>query len=139
MRGLASSRSTISNAEEEGHIERVEASQTDTAGLEQTLSAQRETFAEYSANVDAELGEAGARKDVLDSKRASRMSADLEPATLELYDRLLVARGGEALAVLDNCVCQACFIQVPPNLKVRLAQGKNLIQCSSCDRILYLA
>jgi predicted nucleic acid-binding Zn-ribbon protein len=42
------------------------------------------------------------------------------------------------LAMLDGGVCQCCYIQVPPNKTIQLARGNAIIQCSSCDRIMYL-
>ena len=138
MRGL---KRQIDEAEREAftYVERVESSKAEVAELEGKLEAAQAVFSEFSTNVDSELAEAKARQEDLQSKRDARMSSDLEPSTLDLYDRLLTARGGEAMAPLEGGVCQACYIQVPPNLVVRLARGKDVIQCSSCDRILYLA
>lgn len=137
MRGL---KRQIDEAEREAlsYVETVEASQAEAAALEDRLATERSVFEEYSANVDSELGDAQGRQEVLVNRRTARLDADLDLRTLELYDRLLQARGGEALAVLDGGICQACFMQVPPNLKVRVARGQDLVQCSSCDRILYL-
>ncbi len=137
MRGL---KRQIDEAEREafGDVERIDALAAEVAELEARLEAERAVFAEYSGNVDTEIAEAQARQAELQAKREARMSSDLDARTLDLYDRLLSARGGEAMAQLDGGVCQACYIQVPPNLVVRLARGKEVIQCSSCDRILYL-
>ncbi|HIL53218.1 MAG: C4-type zinc ribbon domain-containing protein [bacterium] len=138
MRGL---RRQIDEGEREAFscVELIEADTTEVAALKDRLAAAQTEFTEYSANVETELGQATARQEDLQSKRDARLSKDIDVNTLALYDRLLLARGGEALAPLDGGVCQACYIQVPPNLSVRLARGKDVIQCSSCDRILYLA
>lgn len=130
----------IDEAEREalGHVERSDVLKSEVAELMEKLEAQRAIFAEFSTNVDNELGEARAKQEDLQAKRDARMSKDLDARTLDLYDRLLLARGGEALAMLDGGICQACYMQVPPNLVVRLARGTEVIQCSSCDRILYL-
>ena len=39
---------------------------------------------------------------------------------------------------LQNKVCQGCYISVPPNIYVRIARATEIVQCPSCDRILYL-
>lgn len=131
----------IDDAEREAFtfVERIDASKEEMASLQSKLEAEQAVFAEYAGNIESELGEAKARQEDLQAKRDARMSKDLDPRTLDLYDRLLLARDGEAMAHLDGGVCQMCYIQVPPNLVVRLARGKDVIQCSSCDRILYLA
>ncbi len=137
IRGL---KRQIDEAEREAFsfVERIEAGKAEIAELSAKLDAQKEIFAEFSANVESEMGEAKSKQEGLQAKRDARMSKELDRNTLDLYDRLLTARGGEAMAPLDGGVCQACYIQVPPNLVVRLARGKEVIQCSSCDRILYL-
>jgi hypothetical protein len=55
---------------------------------------------------------------------------------LDLYNRLLSARDGQAMALVDSQVCQACYMSIPPNMNVQLARGRQVIQCPSCDRIL---
>jgi len=137
IRGL---KRQIDEAEREAlsYVESVESGQAEVKDLEARLAAEKSTFEEYSANVESELGEAKGRQEVLESRRRARLGTELDAGTLELYNRLLQARGGEALAALDGGICQACFMQVPPNLAVRVARGQDLVQCSSCDRILYL-
>ena len=118
-------------------MERIEEADGRIAGMQSELDAERTVFQEYDANVQAELADAQRRHDELAALRAQRLSKDLDPGALSLYDRLLQARDGEAMARLDGRVCQACHMEVPPNLVVRLARGTDLIQCPSCDRILY--
>lgn len=124
--------------EELTFMENIERTKFEIEEIEKRLKAELEVFEEFCQNVESELGVARGRQEELTAKRAERMDKELEPSTLELYERLLVARGGEALAQLDGGVCQSCFMQVPPNLVVRLARGNAVIQCSSCDRIMYL-
>jgi len=137
IRGL---KRQIDEAEREalGYVEQIEGGSSEAKQLEAELAAEREVFAEYSANVESEVSMARGRQAELQRKREASLGEDLDPGTLDLYDRLLQARGGEALAPLDGAICQACFMQVPPNLAVRVARGIESVQCSSCDRILYL-
>ena len=102
------------------------------------IEKEQAIFEEFCRNVETEMGVAQGKKEELSAQRAGRLDDDIDAATLDLYERLLVARDGEALAILDGGVCQSCFMQVPPNLVVRLARGNQVIQCSSCDRIMYL-
>lgn len=137
IRGL---KRQIDDAEREalGYVEQIEAGGADVKQLEGELVSEREVFAEYSAEVESEVSDARGRQEKLRKTRETRLVDGLDQSTLDLYDRLLQARGGEALAVLDGAICQACFMQVPPNLAVRVARGIEIVQCSSCDRILYL-
>ena len=88
--------------------------------------------------VEREMAEANGRVESMDAERRQRQSPeDLETEALSLYERLLEVREGVALAELDGRICQMCYIQVPPNLSVRVLRGTEVVQCPSCDRILY--
>lgn len=102
----------------------------------QRLAEEKETFEEFKRNVEREIAAAQARRAELLDQRAQCSADGIEPAQLELYRRLLEQREGEALAELSGGHCQACFVQIPKNLGVRLMRGE-LVQCPSCDRILY--
>jgi uncharacterized protein len=119
-------------------MERIESMNTSIGEKQAKLAEERATFEEFSKNVDAELGEAQGRHDTLAGQRDEHLGGELPRETLALYDRLIEARGGEAMAMLDGGVCQGCYMSVPPNLVVRLARAREVTQCPSCDRILYL-
>lgn len=130
----------INEAEEEG-LKLV----TDTDSLEKrrvelraALEVEEKEFAEFAANVEKEVATAAARANALAADRKKRMTTTIEPDLVRRYEALLASRDGQALAELDGRICQGCFINVPPNVFVRLSRGLDLVQCPSCDRILYL-
>ena len=129
----------ITRGDEEalGYMERVEALEAEAKQRRDDLAGALAEFEQYSKNVETELAAARLELDEMEERRKKRISADLEPQTLELYERLLIARSGDAMAALESNVCQGCFISVPSNLYVRLRKGTEIIQCPSCDRILY--
>jgi len=131
---------SISKAEEEGLglVEEAEGVTAEMERLQAEVTEAEEVFAEFSGNVEAEMAAARGRLDELESERAGRMSDDVGPESLELYERLLAAREGVALAELDGRICQGCYMEVPSNLYVRAARGTSLTQCPSCDRIFYI-
>lgn len=119
-------------------MERMDSMRASIAEKEAKLAEERAVFEEFCQNVETELGDAQGRHDALAGRREEQLSGELPRETLSLYDRLIEARGGEAMAMLDGGVCQGCYMSVPPNLVVRLARGREVTQCPSCDRILYL-
>jgi predicted nucleic acid-binding Zn-ribbon protein len=84
------------------------------------------------------MSAANARRADLEARRKERMGGGLPADTLALYVRVLSTREGEALAQLDGRTCGACFMEVPTNMVVRVSRGADLVQCPSCDRILYI-
>lgn len=130
----------ISNSEEEGLrlMELVETLEKDAAALQAKLDEDQKTFAEFSGNVDREIAAADAQRAKLSATRKQRLSKDVPAEAVSTYTRLLAAREGVALARLEGRTCQACFMEVPTNLAVRVSRGVELVQCPSCDRILHL-
>lgn len=130
----------ISTAEEEalGLIEEAEAAEAEIAALKSEIEEAEGVFAEFDGNVQRETGEAEARLAELQAELEKRKHGDAIPAdVLSVYTRLLDAREGMALAELDGRICQMCFMEVTPNLFVRVVRGTEVVQCPSCDRILY--
>jgi len=130
----------ISAAEEQGLglVEQFESRTKDVARLDAEIVEAKKLFDEFAANVARESAVAQKRLDELLAQREKRSTGSVPKEAMELYQRLILARAGVALAELDGKVCQACFITVPPNVSVRVLRGNALVQCPSCDRIFYL-
>jgi uncharacterized protein len=107
------------------------------ADLEEKLTVEEGHFTELSAGIDEEIKAAETKQASLESQREERLGSNLNADALSLYRRLLEARSGQAMALSDGQVCRACFMALPPNMNVQLARGKAVIQCPSCDRILF--
>jgi predicted nucleic acid-binding Zn-ribbon protein len=130
----------VNNAEELGLalLEQVEMIDREAAALQARVDDEEKVFAELSANVEREIAEAQTRERTLSGERKQRLGANTIPAeALSTYTRLIAARNGMPLAVLDGRTCQACYIEIPTNLVVRVSRGSELVQCPSCDRILH--
>ena len=68
---------------------------------------------------------------------------------IEIYNRVR-KKHNDALAILDGTIdaaagrigndlhCSACYISIPANYAVRILGRKELLQCKSCARILYV-
>jgi len=130
----------ISQAEEEG-LESVGRSEelTEKRNAVQALITEEEGFfAEFEKNMTKEMAAAEKKLAELLTDREKRLSGDLDASVVDVYSRLLDSREGVALSMLDGRTCTMCYMEVPANLSVRIARGSDLVQCPSCDRILYL-
>lgn len=130
----------ISIAEEEGLslVEQSDVLKATVASLTAEIAQAEAVHGEFSANVEREMGVAQEQLDRLVAERKKRLSDDVDKESLTLYERLLAAREGVALAELEGKICQGCFMEVPSNLYVKVARGTTLAQCPSCDRIFYI-
>ena len=130
----------ISTAEEEalGLIEEAEAAEAEVAAIKAELEEGERVFGEFDGNVKRETAAAEARLAQLQAELERRKHGEDIPAeVLSTYTRLLEAREGIALAELDGRICQMCYMEVTPNMFVRVVRGTEVVQCPSCDRILY--
>jgi hypothetical protein len=53
------------------------------------------------------------------------------------YNILREGRGGIAVTNVRNGVCLGCNMNIPPQLFIEVTKNKQLIQCPSCNRILF--
>jgi predicted nucleic acid-binding Zn-ribbon protein len=131
----------IGNAEEQGIalLEQVEGFEKEATEIQKKIDEEEKVFAEFASNLERETAAAEAKRSALETERKKRMGQSaIPPDALSTYTRLLAARDGTPLAALDGRTCQACYIEMPTNMVVRVARGSELVACPSCDRILYI-
>lgn len=80
-------------------------------------------------SMDKIIGELKAQRDNLLSVVSNELKSK--------YDMLKGRRGGIAVTNVKNGVCLGCFMNIPPQLFIEVTKNKKLIQCPSCNRILY--
>ncbi len=107
------------------------------------LAAAREELEAVRSRWEAEqeehrqtLERARAELAALETDRATR-TRHIAPALLSLYDTLRRTRGGRAVVRIERATCGGCRISLPMSVQQRLRQPGALIQCPSCERILY--
>ena len=119
-------------------MEALEGAQAAAAGAEAEL---RELVAHHGSDAEA----AGRRKAELEAeiadleRRRAEQAASTDAPLLELYDRLLANRQRRAVAKVVGGACQGCRITLPMNLIQRARSSNEIVQCSSCERILYVS
>lgn len=64
------------------------------------------------------------------------VASEVTPQTLELYEGVK-SKKGQAVAKVEQGRCQGCRLNLPINEWQRARVG-DVVQCSSCGRILYL-
>jgi len=71
------------------------------------------------------------------SRRAQ--AARIEGRVLALYDLLRDRHQGKAVAKVERGMCQGCRISLPMSVLQKARSGFDLVQCVSCERILYVS
>ena len=62
----------------------------------------------------------------------------LDPEIIPLYEKILKKNNGEVLAVAKNEVCTGCYMNVPAQMFNEILTYTKIIQCPSCQKILYV-
>lgn len=75
----------------------------------------------------------------LDEKMAESESKvrDVPERLMKQFKRIADRRSGVGLALCVNSVCSACNVLVRQNVVDQIRHNKRVIQCDSCQRILY--
>jgi predicted nucleic acid-binding Zn-ribbon protein len=104
--------------------------------LDKGVKKAKEDAAQFEKNA---LG----RKQLLEEELARTQQALVEMEALlpgdmgEQYRRLIKAKGNDALSIVTERTCTACYTSITAQNYNDLAQGKPLI-CKACGRMLYL-
>ena len=65
------------------------------------------------------------------------LEGQLPSNVLALYHELRRSKGGHALSISKDRLCQACHVRVPTNKARLLAARETVVVCDGCGRILY--
>jgi hypothetical protein len=116
--------------------EEIEKARADLEEREKTLPAETEQHEEKLKDWRAEQR---AIDDELSRARAEIQSleAEIPPRDRAEFRRLIEKKHGLAVALVSGNSCSACHVKVRPAAMQQLKQGREIIYCDSCKRILY--
>lgn len=95
------------------------------ANYEEAMKTHRASQTDFLS----ELKEKTSERDALAEK--------LSKAQLRQFDRIASRRNGVGLALCQDSICSACNVRIRPNVVEALRRKDRIIQCESCQRILY--
>ena len=70
-------------------------------------------------------------------KSRDKLTLDIPPSVLSIYESLRKSRGGHAIARVERGMCQSCRITLPTKELQGARNSQAIVQCSSCRRILH--
>ncbi|HJX69574.1 MAG TPA: C4-type zinc ribbon domain-containing protein [Dehalococcoidia bacterium] len=126
-------------SEEDGVLEimsQVEGLQKEIASKAAVVEELKEEWQKRQEELTAVQAELKVTIDIAEQKR-SKLATTIEPIHLELYETLRAKKQGQAVAKVEQGRCQGCRITLPMSELQRARMGE-LVQCSSCSRVLCL-
>ena len=128
-------------SQEDRLLDRMEETETLTAELKSAEAALKAAQAEVATerqalesergNLDAELARTSVER--------STIAASLPPTALSTFEQLTRHRKGLALSEAREGHCSQCHVRLRPQVFNEIRRNSQLIQCESCQRILYFA
>ena len=117
-------------------MDKVELTETSVASLSSQLKRLEDEWQCQQQQLSSRLEQLKTILSDLEHKRQSLL-ANTDPQAIEFYHQLKNQKG-TAVAKVEQGICHGCRISLPTT-ELQQARSGNLVQCSSCGRILFLA
>ena len=117
-------------------MDQVERAETSVATLSNQLETLKGEWHRQQQQLSGDLERLKAILSDLGHKR-QLMSDEIDPQAIEFYQELRKGKG-TAVARVEQGICRGCRISLPTT-ELQQARSGNLVQCSSCGRVLFLA
>ena len=109
----------------------------------EAIETTEQEAAEVQRTVDGRQADLAGRErelaDELQKLKASRQSlaAEVEPATLSKYERMLKSKGSNVVVGIHRGVCGGCHMQLSRQTVVHCQAAQEMVFCTNCGRMLY--
>lgn len=103
---------------------------------EATLARDKQSVAAQKTAIDAEVAALKQSLEALTAERAS-IAASVPKAALATFDTMFKARKNLAVVKVVDGLCEGCRVRLRPHLFNQLRAADTIIQCESCQRIVY--
>ena len=71
-------------------------------------------------------------------KKQTVLEGKLTPVEVARFHRLAAARHGRVVVAVENGACSGCNVKLRGPILFQLKEGKSLLTCESCQRVLFL-
>ena len=105
------------------------AAEATVAATERAAGESRAALVKERTALDTELTR------VADERRREIIA--LDPGLVARYEQLLKQRRGIAVAAMNGEICSACHVRQRPSAAQQIRRNEAIVQCESCQRILY--
>jgi predicted nucleic acid-binding Zn-ribbon protein len=99
--------------------------------IEADWKQQQEALLREKGQIEPQVVALHARRDL--------QSPSVDRSSLRLYELLRERHAGQAVARVERGMCQGCRITLPVSVLQKVRSGTDLIQCVSCERVLFVS
>jgi uncharacterized protein len=119
-------------------MDQAEKLKVEVAAEDKKASSVRDSIARQMADLDEKGKTLEGRLNELTTER-TELSSKVEEDLLERFERLFASKGDAAVVALEHEVCTGCHMKVTTQTAHRVRNGKEIVSCEQCGRILYAA
>ena len=119
-------------------MDQAEKLKVELAAEEKKASAARESVTRQMADLDEKAKTLEGQLSQLTAER-SELATKVDEDLLSLFERLFASKGDAAVVALEHEVCTGCHMKVTTQTAHRVKNGKEIVSCEQCGRILYAA
>jgi predicted nucleic acid-binding Zn-ribbon protein len=119
-------------------MDQAEKAKIELTAEEKKASGVRDSIARQMADLDEKQKTLDGRLNELMAERAE-LSGKIEEDLLGRFERLFASKGDAAVVALEHEVCTGCHMKVTTQTAHRVRNGKEIVSCEQCGRILYAA
>jgi uncharacterized protein len=119
-------------------MDQAEKVKTEMAAEEKKAGAARESIARQMADLDQKGKALDSQLQQLTAER-TELASKVEEDLLNRFERLFASKGDAAVVALEHEVCTGCHMKVTTQTAHRVRNGKEIVSCEQCGRILYAA
>jgi predicted nucleic acid-binding Zn-ribbon protein len=105
---------------------------------EKKAAGARESIARQMTDLDAKGKALDAQLKQLTAER-TELASKVEEDLLDQFERLFASKGDAAVVALEHEVCTGCHMKVTTQTAHRVKNGREIVSCEQCGRILYAA
>ena len=109
----------------------VNAEEKKSAGVRDSIARQMADLGERAKALDSRL------KELTDER--SELASKTDEDILSRFERLFASKGDAAIVALEHEVCTGCHMKVTTQTAHKVKNGKEIVSCEQCGRILYAA
>ena len=119
-----------------GLEEKLEKAKGMAEGIDETIEAKKEQLDKKKVELEAIIQKNEKKVGTLERKLV-RLSKKVEDRLLKGFNALRHRyANGLAVVTIERKACGGCYNTVPPQIKIEVAQNKQIIACENCGRVL---
>ena len=119
-------------------MDQAEKLKVEVAAEEKRAAGARDSIGRQMADLDEKAKTLEGRLSQLTAER-TELSSKVEEELLSRFERLFASKGDAAVVALEHEVCTGCHMKVTTQTAHRVKNGKEIVSCEQCGRILYAA